>query len=123
MSSIYGDDHRLRLWLEEQAHPYVLAMSGKAYVWIGMRQYAIKALLMTLPDEGWTPLSAGDGAKGPRWYDWYLLSLNPPSKLAGAAGFWSGVTQLIPLNGRRSWSSPPKPLSCRSWSEWLREVI
>lgn len=76
--SIYGDDHRLRLWLEEHSHPYVLAVSGKAYVWIGMRQYAIKDLLKTLPDEGWTRLSAGDGAKGPRWYEWYLISLNPP---------------------------------------------
>lgn len=74
----YGDDHRLRLWLEEHSHPYVLAVSGKAYVWIGMRQYAIKELLATLPDEGWTRLSAGDGAKGPRWYEWYLVPLNRP---------------------------------------------
>jgi SRSO17 transposase len=76
--SIYGDDHRLRLWLEEHDHSYVLAVSGKTYVWIGMRQYAIKEVLTTLPDEGWRRLSAGDGAKGPRWYDWYLISLNPP---------------------------------------------
>lgn len=76
--SIYGDDHRLRLWLEEHQRPYVLAVSGKTYIWIGMRQYSIKELLATLPDEGWTRLSAGDGAKGPRWYEWYLLPLNRP---------------------------------------------
>ena len=76
--SVYGDDQRLRLWLEEQQRPYVLAVSGKTYVWIGMGQYAIKELLATLPDEGWIRLSAGDGTKGPRWYDWYLIPLNQP---------------------------------------------
>src|SRR5262249_17835618 len=29
--SVYGDDRRLRLWLEAQAHAYVLAVSGKEY--------------------------------------------------------------------------------------------
>jgi SRSO17 transposase len=76
--SIYGDNQRLRLWLEEQQRPYVLAVSGKTYVWIGMRQYAVKELLASLPEEGWTRLSAGDGTKGPRWYDWYLIPLNQP---------------------------------------------
>jgi hypothetical protein len=28
--------------------------------------------------EGWTRLSAGDGAKGPRWYDWLWLPLAAP---------------------------------------------
>ena len=28
--------------------------------------------------EGWTRLSAGDGAKGPRWYDWRWVSLADP---------------------------------------------
>ena len=31
--SVYGDDRRLRVWLEEQDHAYVLAVSGKEYVW------------------------------------------------------------------------------------------
>ena len=78
--SVYGDDHRLRLWLEEQEHAYVLGLSGKAYVWIGMRQHRISDLLaqVRLTDKGWTRLSAGDGAKGPRWYDWYLIPLSVP---------------------------------------------
>ena len=33
--SIYGDDRRLRVWLESQERAYVLAVSSKAYVWIG----------------------------------------------------------------------------------------
>jgi len=34
--------------------------------------------LRELPADRWQRLSAGDGAKGPRWYDWYRLPLVPP---------------------------------------------
>ena len=30
--SVYGDDRRLRLWLEEREQAYVMAVSGKEYV-------------------------------------------------------------------------------------------
>jgi SRSO17 transposase len=33
--SVYGDDRRLRVWLEAQPQAYVLAVSGKEYVWLG----------------------------------------------------------------------------------------
>ncbi len=73
--SIYGDDRRLRIWLEEQAQAYVLAVSGKDYVWIGWRQHQVKTLLAKLPEAGWARLSAGAGAKGPREYDWLCLPI------------------------------------------------
>lgn len=76
--SVYGDDRRLRLWLEGREQAYVLAVSGKEYVWRGFQQVRVKALLADLPDDGWMRLSAGDGAKGPRWYDWLLIGLNRP---------------------------------------------
>src|ERR687886_1884320 len=62
--SIYGDDRRLRRWLEEHEQAYVLAVSGKEYVWMGWRQQQVKTLLAQLPEEGWERLSAGAGAKG-----------------------------------------------------------
>jgi SRSO17 transposase len=34
--------------------------------------------LASLPVEGWSRLSAGDGTKGPRWYDWHWLPLAQP---------------------------------------------
>jgi SRSO17 transposase len=76
--SVYGDDRRLRMWLEAQPQAYVLAVSGKEYVWVGWRQRQVKTVLAALPAEGWTRLSAGDGAKGPRWYDWRWLPLAAP---------------------------------------------
>ena len=81
--SVYGDDRRLRRWLEEQQRAYVLAVSGKEYVWIGWRQYQVKTLLKTLPAEGWERLSAGTGAKGPREYDWLRLPIGSGLQEAG----------------------------------------
>jgi SRSO17 transposase len=76
--SVYGDDRRLRVWLEEQERAHVLAVSGKEYVWRAGRQQQVKTILATLATEGWYRLRAGDGAKGPRWYDWTWLPLAPP---------------------------------------------
>src|SRR5499426_2343056 len=73
--SVYGDDRRLRIWLEEYEHAYVLAVSGKEYVWLGWQQRQVKTVLAALPAAGWTRCSAGDGTKGPRWYDWCWLPL------------------------------------------------
>jgi SRSO17 transposase len=76
--SVYGDDRRLRGWLEEQPHAYVMAVSGKEYVWRAGQQQQVKTILATLGTEGWARLSAGAGAKGPRWYDWTWLPLVAP---------------------------------------------
>ena len=80
--SVYGDDRRLRMWLEEYEHAYVLAVSGKEYVWLGWRQQQVNPVLATLPVDGWTRGSAGAGAKGPRWYDWCWLLLAAPMPAA-----------------------------------------
>jgi SRSO17 transposase len=56
----------------------VLAVSGQEDVWLGGQQRQVKTLLAALPEDGWTRLSAGDGAKGPRWYDWHWRPLADP---------------------------------------------
>src|SRR4029450_11141068 len=76
--SVYGDDRRRRVWLEEQDHAYVMAVSGKEYVWRAGRQHQVKSILAALGPEGWDRLSAGKGGKGPRWYDWMWLPLAAP---------------------------------------------
>jgi SRSO17 transposase len=76
--SVYGDDRRLRMWLESQLQASVLAVSGKEDVWLGSPQRHVQTILASLPAEGWTRLSAGDGATGPRWYDWCWLPLADP---------------------------------------------
>jgi SRSO17 transposase len=85
--SVYGDTRRLGMFLEENEQPYVLALSGKAHVWAGFYQHRVSTVLESLrqgglspeeAEEGWFRLSAGDGSKGPRLYDWLRLPLNPP---------------------------------------------
>jgi SRSO17 transposase len=91
--SVYGDSRRLGMFLEEKEQPYVLALSGKAHVWSGFYQHRVSTLLDALregelrsretaaaeeEEEGWKRLSAGEGSKGPRLYDWLRLPLNPP---------------------------------------------
>jgi SRSO17 transposase len=94
--SVYGDNRPLRRWLEAQPQAYVLAVSGKEYVGLGTQPRQVKALLASLPVEGWTRLSAGDGAKGPRWYDWCWLPSADPLEPAGTAGCWSGGVSVPP---------------------------
>jgi len=76
--SVYGDDWRLRAWLEAQPLAYVLAVSGKAYVRLGGQPRQVNTLVAALPEEGWTRLRAGDEAKVPRCDDWRWLPLADP---------------------------------------------
>lgn len=73
--SVYGDDRRLRRWLEERFQPFVLAVSCNEALWNGFQQIRADALLVAQPDDQWVRLSAGQGAKGPRLYDWRQIPL------------------------------------------------
>lgn len=95
--SIYGDVECLRVWLEARPIGYVLAVSGKDTVWeAGWRQRRLSDYLADPPTEGWERLSAGDGAKGPRWYDWLRRRWPPRS--------WPGGRRWVLL--RRSVADP-----------------
>jgi SRSO17 transposase len=74
---VYGDNRGLRGWLEARPQAYVLAVSGKEYVWLSGQQQ-VKTILAALPEESWTRLSAGNGTQGPRGYDWRWLPLAAP---------------------------------------------
>ena len=66
--SVYGGDYALRLWLERQPLGYVLAVTSKQRAPMGFDTVKERATGFTATD--WQRLSAGDGAKGPRLYDW-----------------------------------------------------
>ncbi len=73
--SIYGSDRRLRLWLEEQLQPFVMAVKRDEALWCGMQQQRADVWRQRIADTDWQRLSAGDGTKGPRVYDWAALAL------------------------------------------------
>jgi SRSO17 transposase len=87
---VYGGDRRLRVWLEEQEVPHVLAVRSNEPLWVvtdrGPAQVAAAKLVAQMTPEEWVRLSAGAGAKGPRIYDWVRRSIRPlaePDK-----GYW-----------------------------------
>ncbi len=81
--TIYGGDRSLRVMLEQRDQPFVLAVPSNEPLWRDGPQYMeARAIADMLPADAWQRLSAGDGAKGPRWYDWawqplWRLQLTP----------------------------------------------
>ncbi len=73
--TIYGGDRNLRLWLEEHHLPFVLTVAKDEPLWCAHRQQRADKLAKTVSGEGWSRLSCGEGAKGPRLYDWALVPL------------------------------------------------
>lgn len=74
--TVYGSDRRLRMFLEEHEQPFVLAVPRSEKLWHGGPCYSTaEALADAVQAAAWQRLSAGDGAKGPRLYDWTLIEL------------------------------------------------
>jgi SRSO17 transposase len=97
---VYGNSPALRGWLEGRRLPYVLAVKATEPL-CGRSGSSVSAarLAEQLPPEGWLRISAGQGAKGRRWYAWSP----PPLGSAGAPAGW-GRWLLV--------------LRWRSWYRW-----
>jgi SRSO17 transposase len=78
--TVYGYEE-LRMWLDERAKNYVLAVPETHAVWVQGRQQPVGLLAALLPPQAWVVLSAGEGSKGPRLYEWAWLQL--PDETAG----------------------------------------
>lgn len=77
--TVYGNDRRLREWLEQNYQAYVLAVACTERVWIdgslGATQVAVEQVIAEQPVETWQQLSCGQGSKGSREYDWVWIEL------------------------------------------------
>jgi SRSO17 transposase len=63
---VYGGDPKLRSALESRGTGYVFAVSCDHRVTTATGRVRADALATILPKRAWQPISAGDGAKGPR---------------------------------------------------------
>jgi SRSO17 transposase len=113
---VYGNSPALRGWLEDRRLPYVLAVKATEPLPPPSGSSAPAArLAVHVPPACWLRLSAGQGAKGRRWYGWArlpLASMGAPT--GGTGGCWS-VAACAP----GSWPTtcaPARP-ACR-WSPW-----
>jgi SRSO17 transposase len=97
--TVYGYDE-LCLWLNEQQKNYVMAVPETYVVWMAGRQQPIGLLAALLPKEAWVVLSAGEGSKGPRLYEWAWLQLPEQTEPGNERGRWILI--------RRSLADPSK---------------
>ena len=82
--SVYGADYALRRAIERNGRGYVLAVTRTQR--LGFKTVA--DWLEDVPAGAWQRLSAGEGAKGPRLYDWVHL---PCGWLAAPEGWQKGL--------------------------------
>ena len=103
--TVYGSDRKLRRWLEQREIPHVLAIKSNEKLWAwteeGPRQVRADRLASQVDESGWVRLSAGNGAKGPRVYDWTWVEIRPlrePGK-----GYWLLVRRSIAQPEELAW--------------------
>ena len=73
---LYGQNPGLRGWLEEQDISYVMATRCDDEVASGLHTTTrVDQLIGRVPAGAWRRMSCGDGAHGPRVYDWAWLPI------------------------------------------------
>lgn len=85
--TVYGYDE-VCLWLDSQQKNYVMAVPETYVVWVAGRQHPVGLLASLLPKEAWVVLSAGEGSKGPRLYEWAWLQLPEQAETASERRRW-----------------------------------
>lgn len=95
--TVYGYDE-LRLFLEEHNKNYVLAVPETHTVWVQGQPQTVGLLAALLPQEAWVVLSAGEGSKGERLYEWAWLQLPEEEATSQGKHHWILI--------RRSLSDP-----------------
>ena len=74
---VYGGDPGLRADLERRQTGYVLAVAATHKVITAAGACPARAIAAGLPRRAWQRYSAGEGAKGHRYYDWAWLAIDP----------------------------------------------
>ena len=107
----YGQNTPLRDWLEEQHVSYVLAVPKSFTAATAAGKCARIELAALVPAAGWQQISCGDGAKGPRFYDWALIATASPAHHL--------LVRRPCVTGEASWrSSPATPRPAPPWPTW-----
>ncbi len=104
--TVYGYDE-LRMFLEEHNKNYVLAVPETHTVWVQGQPQTVGLLAALLPQEAWVVLSAGDGSKGERLYEWAWLRLPEKESTSQERHHWILI--------RRSLSDPSERASYRAY--------
>ena len=90
-----GQDPQLRAELARRGMGYVLAVAKSHPVTTGIGPCPAAELAKRLPARAWQRLSAGPGAKGPRWYDWALTGTADPAVSGSTGPHWLLIRRRI----------------------------
>jgi SRSO17 transposase len=105
--TVYGYDE-LRMFLEERNKKYVLAVPETHTVWVQGQPQTVGLLAALLPQEAWAVLSAGEGSKGERLYEWAWLQLFEEESTSQERRHWILI--------RRNLSDPSKRAYYRAYA-------
>jgi SRSO17 transposase len=119
--SVYGGVYQLRQDLVTRQLPYVLGVTSTQAIWVwhqgAPRQRPLRDVVQDVASESWTRLSAGDGAKGPRVYDWAWGRIRESAVQPGWLEWWVA---------RRSLSDPTDLayyLACAPAPTTLKQLV
>jgi SRSO17 transposase len=100
---VYGNDPGLRAEIASRGLGFVLAVAKDHRILTGAGVHKAIDLAALLPARAWQRLPAGDGAKGPRVYDWALIDTTDPALPEGAQGAnWLLIRRSIPASGSKA---------------------
>ena len=90
---VYGNDGKLRGWLQERERAYVLAVSRSHPVMNVFERKRADEIAAEAPPEAWERVEVGAGSKGPRVYDWARARL--PYECAQGWSQWLVVRRSV----------------------------
>jgi len=111
---VYGQDPQLRAELARRRLGYVLAVAKSHPVTTPAGTRPAAELAARLPARAWQRISAGPGAKGPRWYDWALIEAADRAVTCGDGCHWLLIRRRISdgeLAFYRAHATGPVPLA------------
>lgn len=74
---VYGGDAKLRARIRAHGLGYVMQIAATRHVTTRVGKIAARDLAATMPTTAWQTYSAGEGSKGPRYYSWALIGIEP----------------------------------------------
>ena len=97
--TVYGSNPPLRTALETRRQAYALAISCQEQVDVSGRRTRVDDLAQERAHSQWQRHSVGNGAKGPRLYDWMRIELSSPETEGWQ--HWLVVRQSISTSGAK----------------------
>jgi SRSO17 transposase len=91
----YGQDHKFRTWCEQRRIGSVVAVPRSQTIPAGLGSSRADHTAAAAPDQAWKRRTCGEGAKGPRLFDWAVASLPAGEHTPPGWGRWLLVRRQI----------------------------